>query len=174
MNNIILENNEFILRLLEPDDYHDLALILQDEQVMYAYEHAFSDEEVQAWLDNQLTRYQEDGFGLYALVLKTNGKMIGQCGLTSQRYLDQNVVEIGYLLNKDHWHQGYATKASRALKEYAFSVLGLDEVYSIIKYDNLPSQKVALKNGMMFKDKINKHYYNKDMIHYVYRIKRGE
>lgn len=40
---------------------------------MYAYEGAFSDGEVQAWLDNQLRRYREEGVGLYAVELKDGG-----------------------------------------------------------------------------------------------------
>lgn len=40
---------------------------------MYAYESAFSGSEVQAWLDNQLHRYREEGVGLYAVELKDGG-----------------------------------------------------------------------------------------------------
>ena len=53
---------------------------------MYAYEHAFSCEEVQEWLDKQLKRYNEDGFGLWAVILTDTNEMIGQCGITMQEY----------------------------------------------------------------------------------------
>ena len=49
---------------------------------MYAYEGAFSDEEVQEWLDRQVSRYQKWNFGLWAVILKETDEMIGQCGLT--------------------------------------------------------------------------------------------
>ena len=58
---MILETQRLTLREMTQDDYADLCKILQDKEVMYAYEHAFSDEEAQGWLDNQLRRYQEDG-----------------------------------------------------------------------------------------------------------------
>ena len=45
---------------------------------MYAYEHAFSDAEVNSWLERQLKRYVTDGFGLWAVLLKETGSMIGQ------------------------------------------------------------------------------------------------
>ncbi len=51
-----------------------LCAILQDEQTMYAYEGAFSDEEVQEWLDRQRARYREYGFGFWAAVGKERGK----------------------------------------------------------------------------------------------------
>ena len=61
---IILETKRLLLRELEPEDRKDLAEILQDPQVMYAYEHEFTDDDVQAWLDRQQERYRRDGFGL--------------------------------------------------------------------------------------------------------------
>lgn len=49
---------------------------------MYAYEHAFSDQEAWEWLRRQQARYRKDGFGLWAAVERTSGEMVGQCGLT--------------------------------------------------------------------------------------------
>ena len=88
-----------------------------------------------------------------------------------QDYKDKKVYEIGYLFNKSYWHNGYALESSAACKEYAFKHLKIDEVYSIIRTNNYPSQKVAERNGMTVKDEIIKHYYNIDMPHYVYSIK---
>lgn len=88
-----------------------------------------------------------------------------------QDYKDKKVYEIGYLFNKSYWHNGYAVESAAACKEYAFQKLKIDEVYSIIRTNNYPSQKVAERNGMTVKDEIVKHYYNIDMSHYVYSIK---
>lgn len=68
---------------------------------MYAYESAFSDGEVQAWLDNQQRRYREEGVGLYAVELKDGGGFVGQCGLTMQDIPGGRVLEIGYLFRRD-------------------------------------------------------------------------
>ena len=64
---------------------------------MYAYEGAFSDQEVQEWLDRQIYRYQKWNFGLWAAVLKETDKMIGECGLSFQQWKDQDVLEFVYL-----------------------------------------------------------------------------
>ena len=66
----ILETERLRLRRMTQDDFPALCRILQDPDVMYAYEHAFSDEEVQEWLDRQLSRYAQYGFGLWAVELK--------------------------------------------------------------------------------------------------------
>lgn len=96
----MIETKRLYLRELQPSDREALSKILQDEQTMYAYEGAFSDTEVQAWLDKQLKNYQRNGFGLWAAVLKETGEMIGQCGLTWQELTGEQVLEIGYLFQR--------------------------------------------------------------------------
>ena len=154
-------------------DFPSLCEILQDKDVMYAYEGAFSDEEVQGWLDKQSERYKEYGFGLWAVVLKETGRMIGQCGLTMQDYDGSKVLEVGYLFQKKHWHCGYASEAAIACKEYAFDRLNAKEVYSIIRDTNIPSQNVAKRNGMICIGKFVKHHRNTDMSHLVYCVKKN-
>lgn len=165
---MILETERLYLRELEQGDFPALCKILQDEKTMYAYEGAFSDKEVQEWLDKQLGRYGKYGFGLWAVILKETGELIGQCGLTMQPWKDREVLEIGYLFRRDCWHQGYATEAARACKRYAFEVLKAKEVCSIIRDTNTASQNVALRNGMTAGDSWTKHYRGVDMPHIRY------
>lgn len=169
----ILQTSRLLLREMTEDDLPALRSILQDPQVMYAYEHAFSEEEVRAWLAKQRRRYAEDGFGLWAMVLRQTGAMIGQCGLTWQDRGDgTQCVEVGYLLQRTFWHQGYATEAAAACKAYAFQDLGLDEVCSIIRDNNPASQAVARRNGMTVTGRLVKHYYGMDMPHLVFSVRR--
>lgn len=167
---MVFESERMIFREMTLADYKDLCEILQDKEVMYAYEHAFSDAEVKEWLEKQLARYNQFGFGLWAAVLKENGKMIGNIGITYQKFGNLQVPEIGYLLNKNYWHKGYATEGAIACKNYAFSVLKFDKVYSIIRDNNLPSQAVARRNGMEIVGEEIKHYYNMVMPHLVYMV----
>lgn len=171
---IILETPRLYLRKLCQSDVSSLCETLQDEKAMYAYEHAFSDEEVRQWLGRQLGRYEKDGFGLWAVILKESGEFIGQCGLTMQECSGRMVPEIGYLFRRDCWHKGYATEAAQACKKYAFETLGLDEVYSIIRDNNLSSRAVAERNGMQVRGQMVKHYYGMDMPHLVYSVKRED
>lgn len=168
---MILETDRLYLRKLCQSDYKALCKILQDKDVMYAYEHAFSDEEVEAWLQNQLRRYRENGFGLWAVILKENEELIGQCGLTLQDTPHGEVLEIGYLFQKAYWHRGYATEAAHACKKYAFETLGAKEVYSIIRENNLASRRVAERNGMTAKGSFAKQYYGFQMPHILYSVK---
>ncbi len=169
---MILETERLYLREMEQPDFDSLCKILQDEEAMYAYEGAFSGEEVQEWLDKQLSRYQKWGFGLWAAVLKETGEMIGQCGLTMQPWKGREVLEIGYLFRRQYWHRGYATEAAKGCKRYAFEVLGAGEVHSIIRDTNTASQRVALRNGMTRRESCLKHYRGVDMQHFIYTATR--
>lgn len=172
MKKMILETERLFLRELEQGDLPGLKRILQDEETMYAYNGAFSDEEVQQWLDRQFERYKKYGFGLWAVVLKDCGRMIGQCGLTMQLWNGDEVLEVGYLFERNFWHKAYATEAAIACKEYAFNKLGASEVCSIIRDTNKASQNVALRNGMKIKDTAIKHYRGEDMKHFRYVVEK--
>ena len=169
---MILETERLIVREMTKEDFPALTDMLYDERVMYAYAHTFSEDEAQAWLYNQLRRYQEDGFGLWAVILKETGKIIGQCGITKQRIPEKEVLEVGYLFSADYWHKGFATEAAIACKNYAFENLGANEVYSIIRDNNYASQNVAKRNGMKEVGRFNKHYYGIDMPHIVFRTEK--
>lgn len=165
---MLLETERLYLREMNQADFDSLCKILQDEDTMYAYEGVFSNNEVQEWLDRQVSRYQEWGFGLWAVILKETDDMIGQCGLTMQPWKESEVLEIGYLFNRSYWHKGYATEAAKACKKYAFEILKAGEVCSIIRNTNIASQNVAIRNGMVKTDTWIKHYRGVDMPHYRY------
>lgn len=171
-----LETERLLLRKLEPTDFHAVCRILRDKEVMYAYEHAFSQEEAREWLDRQLKRYETygDAYGLLAVILKETGELIGQCGITMQDWEGTQVPEVGYLFRKDFWHQGYATEAAIACRDYAFNELGLSEVFSIIRDNNYASQSVARRNGMTVRGRLLKHYYGLNMPHLVFSVRNRE
>lgn len=171
---MIFETQRLYLREMNRSDFESLCKILQDEETMFAYEGAFNDTEAQEWLDKQIARYQKWGYGLWAVILKETGEMIGQCGLTMQTWKDQEVLEIGYLIQRQYWHNGYAIEAAIACKKYAFEVLDAKEVCSIIRDTNTASQKVAVRNGMSVRDRWIKHYRGVDMPHERYVVIRPD
>lgn len=165
-----LETERLMLRELTEDDFPSLCGIIQDDETMYAYEGALSDAEAKEWLFRQMDRYENYGFGPLAVILKDTGKLIGQVGLSMQGWKDKEVLEIGYLLNNNYWHNGYATEAALACKNYAFDVLKAKEVCSIIRDSNVASQNVAKRLGMAKADEWVKHYRGVDIPHYLYLV----
>lgn len=172
---LILETERLLLREMTQADLDALCKILCDEDVMRAaYESVFTREEAQGWLNRHLKRYREYGFGLWAVVLKETGKMIGQCGLTLQNWKEKEILEIGYLFQKAYWHKGYAQEAAIACREYAFSALHADCVYSTIRDTHIASQKVAVRNGMRVVDEAVKNFRGVDMNFFLYAVKNAK
>ena len=159
---MILETKRLYLREMNPSDFNSLCRILQDEKAMYAYEGAFSDQEVQEWLDRQIYRYQKWNFGLWAVILKETNEMIGQCGLTMQPWKDKEVLEIGYLLARPYWHKGYAIEAAKARN---CDVLICDTARRLHNKKNL-MQELTMTGTW------TKHYRGVDMPHYRYVVSR--
>lgn len=179
----ILETPRTYLRPYRLDDLEDLHKIL-DEKTMYAWGHAFSKQECKDWIEQQLQRYQKYGFGLWAVVDKASGEIIGNAGLNYENIMlvsDETkvdevdssgesqceILELGYIINHRFWGQGLGLEVARACAEYAFSKLGVKELYCLIKEDNKPSLKLAKKLGMRVVGKNIKHYKGQELAQFV-------
>jgi len=168
---VITETKRLVLRELTLDDLSATKRIVCDEQTMYAWNGAWSEEENLDGLQKQIRCYREDGFGRWAVALKGTGEVIGICGLMWYDTDKDRVLEIGYLFNRAHWHNGYAAEASIACRDYAFNTLGYDEVYSLIKEDNYSAMNVAIRSGMLVRGRFTKHYKGEDMLHYIFSVR---
>lgn len=171
---MILKTERLTLRPLEDNDFDALAAILQDERVMTAYCHTFTDADVQAWLARQKQRNVQEGLGLLAVCRKETGEMIGQAGLTYQTCEGEQVLEVGYLLRFDVWHHGYAREAARACVTYAFSALNAPRVHAIVKQTNEPSVRVAQALGMTVRKTFLSGFGGQNTPHFLFAVDREE
>lgn len=173
-NAFVCESERVFLRPYTQADFAALHRILSDKKTMYAWGNGFSKKESQEWLEKQLAHYQQCGFGIWAIVEKQSGKIIGNAGLNhteiSLKGKTQEVVEIGYLLHRDFWGKGYGSEAARICAKYGFETLGLEEVYCLIKEDNLSSLKVAKKLSMQKVGEYLKSYKGKKINHFVFKL----
>ena len=174
---MILETDRLLLREMMLSDLDALLLVLGDAESMRYYPKPFDREMVQKWIDRQRRNYAQHGFGLWAMVLKATGEVIGDCGLVWQEIEGHQELEIGYHVRRDQQMQGYATEAAYACQDYAFNVLGRvgvarrrHRVISLIRPENIPSQRVAQKNGL----KVVKEILWRDIPHYIYAVQRSE
>ena len=131
--NAVIETERLLLRELTPEDFDALYAVLADADIMQYYPYTFDENRVRDWIARNMTRYRKDGFGLWAVVLKESGEMIGDCGLTLQNIDGELLPEIGYHIRKDHQRKGYAREAAAAVRDWAFlktdySRLGMKKV----------------------------------------------
>ena len=146
----IIETERLYLRELRIEDTTELAKVLSDPESMQFYPHPFRAEEVKKWIQWNIENYEKYKHGLWAVLLKKDEALIGDCGITMQNIEDEIVPEIGFHIIKDYCNRGFATEAALACKEYAFSVLHYPQIFSYTTLRNVPSQKVAEKIGMRF------------------------
>jgi [ribosomal protein S5]-alanine N-acetyltransferase len=146
---LVLETSRLLLRKLTLEDAEALELCLGDPIAMEFYPAPLDRQGVEGWIERNLGRYERDGHGLWAMVLKGSSQVIGDCGCVMQEVEGSNGVEVGYHVRRDLWGRGYATEAARACMEYAFGKLGARRVISMIRPPNLSSRRVAEKNGMV-------------------------
>ena len=102
------------------------------------------------------------------MVLKTSGEVIGDCGLVTQQIEGRPELEVGYHLRRDQWGHGYATEAARGCMEYAFGTLDAPKVISLIRQENVPSRRVAERNGM----KVEREVMYFGLTHLMYAIRK--
>jgi RimJ/RimL family protein N-acetyltransferase len=164
----ILETPRLILREFVPEDVDTLTKVICDPETMKYYPVNFDRTATVEWIARNRRRYQLDGFGLWAMVLKQTGELIGDCGLTRQDLNGNDEIEIGYHVRRDHWGRGLATEAARACRDYGFAHLPVDRVISLIRPENLASRRVAEKNGM----KLVSEVMWRGLRHCVYAIER--
>jgi RimJ/RimL family protein N-acetyltransferase len=145
---VILETSRLRLREFFPQDADALAAVLGDPVAMQWYPAPFDRKDVEEWIERNRSRYQSDGYGLWAMVLKDSAELIGDCGCFLREIDGRNSIEIGYHVRRDYWGRGYATEAARACMQYAFAKLGVDRVISLIRPENVQSVRVAEKNGL--------------------------
>jgi len=166
----ILETPRLRLREFVPEDADALALILTDAETMRYYPVLFDRAGVEEWIARSRRRYTVNGHGLWAMILKSTGELIGDCGVTVQIVDGIDELEVGYHLRRDHWGQGYATEAARACRDWAFANRNADYVISLIRPENLPSCRVAERNSMS----LWKEIIWRDLPHRVYRARRPQ
>ena len=146
----ILETERLILREMEDSDFDALKLVISDPENMIYYPKPYDDEGVWRWIAWCKDCYAKYGFGLWSVVLKETGEMIGDCGISMQPIDGAMRPEIGYHLRKTYHRQGIGKEMTRAVKDHFFKHYDYDEVYSYMSEKNLPSAKTAEANGMTF------------------------
>lgn len=97
-----------------------------------------------------LGHFDTHNFGQWVVERREDGAFIGVLGLqwVSFEAAFTPAVEIGWRLNTAYWRQGYALEAARAVLDFAFQTLALEEVLAFTVPANLPSQGLMQRLGM--------------------------
>ncbi len=159
-----IETERLILRTWMPSDAPALHAIRSDADVgrYLAGTPTPSIDDVTQWIQRQMDEQEREGFSLWPVIRKDDGRLIGRAGL---HRMPEGYVEAGWIFARDVWGNGYATEAARASIDYGFNVVRLSHIYALINPDNAPSIAVAYRVGMRF-DRVVR-AYKRDLLRYV-------
>jgi RimJ/RimL family protein N-acetyltransferase len=138
------------MRRWRDEDREPFAAMNGDPEVMRHFPAALDRAASDASIDRAERRFDEQGFGLWALEVADTGEFIGFTGLNPMPagVPGAGGMEVGWRLARRAWHQGYATEAALAAVDVGFAGVGLGEIWSMTAVVNLPSQAVMHRIGM--------------------------
>ena len=142
--------SRLVLRQWREDDRAPFAALNADPLVMEHFPTSLKRHQSDAMMDRCVEELQRDGYGLWAVEVRTSHEFIGFVGLTVPHWEAPFTpcTEIGWRLARSAWGHGYATEAANAATATAFGPAGLDEVVSFTTIRNLRSQQVMQRIGM--------------------------
>jgi [ribosomal protein S5]-alanine N-acetyltransferase len=165
-----LQTPRLILRSFREEDVDAMAQLFANPDFMRFSLGVFTERKQTVAFIEKVIGWDRAGIpSQFAVVPKAEDAVIGYCGFYHHSELPGE-VEIGYRLNPDYWNCGVITEAARAVREHAFADLKLARVISLIHLENIPSRRVAEKNGM----KVEKEITFRGFPTLVYAISREE
>lgn len=144
---MIVETSRLQLRPIALQDQAAFRGIYGDPSVM---QHMFGGAKSADDSDKSVVRkcehWQTHGYGLWSVIYKENGALIGHCGLGWLEPLDE--VEVAYLLAAPYWGRGLGSEAVRASLDHGFGHHGFARIVAIAPPENLGSLRVMERCGM--------------------------
>lgn len=145
---LIIETARLVMRAPVKRDLGgivELANNIKVAEMTATIPHPYTMQDAEAWLEKV-----SSGRG-YSLVLFAKGDkrtLVGVAGFGHRG--EEHNPEIGYWIGEPHWRQGYATEASRALIDHAFSETEIDALSASCRIQNDSSRRVIEKCGFQW------------------------
>lgn len=150
MECVVAETELLILRELEEGDLENLYSLIGHPEVMrFSIAGPYTKQETKEFIQKCRKSYRDKGAGLYGVILKEQRTFIGYCGFSFLNIRGEEEVEIGYYLLPEYWNRGFATDASRAVRDLGLKKHGYKRLISLIDRRNTASKRVAEKTGMI-------------------------
>ncbi len=145
-----IRTDRLLMRRWRDSDREPFAELNGDPDTLRFFPKTLSRAESDAFVDLIESRFESQGYGLWALEVAATGEFIGFTGLNAmpEGVPGAGGVEIGWRLARTAWHHGYATEAARAARDVAFGGIGLPEIWSMTAVLNEPSTAVMRRIGM--------------------------
>ena len=158
---LTLETERLTLRPYTERDIDELYQVLDTHPDVWKFDPGFqrTKEQRAELLRYRIRQHDRNGFGEFAVVLKSDGRLVGYCGLQLYLWEREPVstpeVELYYKLGRDYWGKGYTTEACRAALSFGFTKLRLHRVVTWTHRENERSVALLKRLGMVVQDDPN-------------------
>lgn len=151
----ILETGRLKLRPFRKEDVDRMAELFADPNFMRFSLGVFTKREQTVAFVEKVIDWDRAGIpSQFAVIPRDEGILVGYCGFFHHPEHGIEDTEIGYRLDPKYWNRGLATEAARAVRDHGFRDLNLRRVISLVHPENIPSRRVAEKNGMTVEKEI--------------------
>jgi RimJ/RimL family protein N-acetyltransferase len=116
-----------------------------------------SAEDAQAWLARMKTLCESGTAQQLVLLRRTDGKVVGTL-LVFKYDEGSSRVEIGYVLGRPYWGQGFMQEALKAFCDHAFGAMGLRRLEAEVNPTNLASCKLLATTGFRHEGTLRKRW----------------
>ena len=146
-----LRTDRLLLRRWRPEDREPFAALNADPVVMEHFPSVLTTAESDAFVDRIEARFDEHGYGLWAVEVPGVAPFIGFIGLSPvpDELPFAPAMEVGWRLAHRYWGQGYATEGARAALRCGTEDFEITEFVSMTARSNLRSQRVMRRLGMV-------------------------
>lgn len=147
MAEVVFETPRLVGRRLGPQDLEPMLAVYGNVEAMRFVGDGtpLARQDCERWLAVTAENYRQRGYGMFALVERQSGEVVGFAGLV--HFGGRIEPELKYALLRSAWGRGLATEAARALLDVARSI-GLPEVIATVDSEHHVSQRVLAKAGM--------------------------
>lgn len=150
----ILETERCFLRETTPDDV-DAFYEIYSEPGMTRYTEDLYESKVseRGYIREYIEKvYRYFEFGVWTVILKETGEIIGRAGLNVREGYD--MPELGYVIGKLWQGQGIATEVCEGVLRYARIEFGFKKIMTLIQEENEASLQVAKKLGFQVQEEL--------------------
>jgi ribosomal-protein-alanine N-acetyltransferase len=145
----ILETERLILRCFREQDIDRMTQLFANPDFMRFSLGVFNERKQTVAFIEKVMGWDRAGIpSQFGVVPRGQDSIIGYCGFFYHPEHGIEDIEIGYRLDPNYWNRGLITEAARAVRDHGFRDCRLSRVISLIHPENVPSRRVAEKNGM--------------------------
>src|SRR5262245_44554501 len=149
-----LQTPRLILRSFREEDVEAMAQLFANPDFMRFSLGVFTERKQTVAFIEKVMGWDRAGLpSQFAVVPRGEERIVGYCGFFHHPEVPGE-IEIGYRLHPDYWNRGLISEAARAVRDHAFADLKLPRVISLVHLENIPSRRVAEKNGMKVEKEI--------------------